>query len=193
MSKEKNHKSKTGKLSTKSLVIGGTIIISVLLISCIILVVILLRQNGTNTTENLTDNSAKVDRDYLVTPDNVDEMIAALDAAEVTPSGSYEVKMNSEWRFRDSSQPSYNAFVSNVINNTQDVFFDVIENESGDTIYMSPIIPVGSALENITLDKDLVAGTYACTLIYHLLDDNGDEFSSLRIAIDIVIENESTD
>lgn len=184
----KNHESGTRK--RKALIIGTISVVAILLIVCIVLLVTLLSRPNDNNPE---DNSSKVKRDYLVTPDNVDEVIASLEAADVTPSGSYEVKMNSEWRFRDSTQPSYNAFVANVVNNTQEVFFDVVENESGETIYESPIIPVGSSLENVLLDVDLATGTYACTLIYHLLDANGEEFSSLQIAIDIVIENESKD
>jgi hypothetical protein len=186
--KPQKQKTKSGLHNTKAMVIASISVAIVLIIICIILVVLLLSKP--NDTENSTP---KVTRDYLVTPDNVDDMIASLDDAEVIPTGSYEVKMNSEWRFRDSSQPSYNAFVANVINNTQDVFFDVIENESGEVIYESPIIPVGSSLENISLDVDLASGAYNCTLIYHLLDVNGEEFTSLQVAIDIIIENESTD
>jgi hypothetical protein len=130
---------------------------------------------------------------YVVTPENIDEVINALDSAAKVSSGTYEVKMNSKWSFRDSSQPSYNAFVANVVNNTQSIYFDVIENETSQNIYSSPIVPVGSSVKNITLNTALEPGTYACTIIYHLLDDNEESISTLQIAITIIIENESMD
>lgn len=128
-------------------------------------------------------------RNVVVNEDNVDKIIAEMEDSEYTPPGQYEVKMNSTWNFPDGSSPSDNAYVENVVNNTNDVYFDVQLADSGEVILESPVIPVGSHMEEITLDKDLAAGTYDCMLVYHLVDENQDTVSTLNMAITINIAN----
>lgn len=52
------------------------------------------------------------------------------------------------------------------------MYFDIVRSYNGENIYSSPIIPIGSHLEDITLNKSLEAGEYGCVLTYHLLDEN---------------------
>ena len=64
-------------------------------------------------------------------------------------------------------------------------------SDTGDTIYESPYIPVGSSLEKIKLnDESLSKGTYPCTLTYHLVDEQHIDISTLNISISVVIEND---
>jgi hypothetical protein len=43
-------------------------------------------------------------------------------------------------------------------------------------------------MENITLDEDLDAGTYDCVCIYHLVDENQNTTSTLRVGLTIVVD-----
>lgn len=127
-------------------------------------------------------------RNVVVTKDNVEDIVEDMKEATVAP-GMYEVKMNSTWYFEDGSSPSRNAYVENVVNNTNDVYFDVVLAENEETVLLaSPLIPRGSYMDEISLDVDLDPGTYDCVLIYHLVDENQNTLSTLRMAITIVVE-----
>lgn len=130
----------------------------------------------------------KGERKAIVTPDNVDEIIADMQERKVDP-GMYEVTMNTTWDFKDGDSASSNAYVENSTANSNDVYFDIVRSDTGEEIYSSPIIPIGSHLEDITLDKSLEAGEYACVLTYHLLDENEEEESTLMINLTIRVQN----
>lgn len=146
---------------------------AVMLVVIVALVLILTKQSP-DTEE----------RNVVVTPDNVEEIIADMQKAE---SGTYEVVMNTTWHFDSGSSASTDAYVENSTANANDVYFDIVRPDTGETIFASPIIPVGSHLENITLDKPLEAGEHKCILTYHLLDDAGEHVSRLDIYVTIVV------
>lgn len=127
-------------------------------------------------------------RNVVVTPDNIDEVLAQMQDKK-TETGTYEVKMNTSWEFENGHSASTNAYVENSTANTNDVYFDIVRSDTGETIFKSPTIPVGSHLENIALDTDLPAGSYSCTLTYHLLDKSGEPVSKLNLKLDITIHN----
>lgn len=122
-------------------------------------------------------------RNVVVTPENVEETLEQM--KEKTQAGQYEVTMNTTWEFEKGNAASTNAYVENSTSNANDVYFDVVRNDTGEAILKSPIIPVGSHLENITLDKPLDVGTHACMLTYHLLDSSGNPVSKLNINLKI--------
>ena len=95
--------------------------------------------------------------------------------------------MNSTWDFARGDAPSDNAYVENVEANTNSVYFDVVRTDTDETIFESPILPVGSYLENITLDSNLSAGTYECLVTYHILDENDESMSTVKLTLTINI------
>lgn len=126
-------------------------------------------------------------RNVVVNEDNVDEVLESLAEEGYVPPGYYEVTMNSTWNFPSGDAPSENAYVENATTNTNPVYFDVVRDDTGETIYESPILPVGSHLENFELDTVLDAGTYDCVMTYHLLDEEEQEISTLQITVQVVI------
>ena len=162
--------------SKKGIIIGISCTV-VVLIALVALVLVVLKPTGQTETRNV-----------VVTPDNVDEMIEKMKNNTVQ-SGQYEVTMNTTWEFEKGDSASTNAYVENSTSNTNDVYFDIVRSDTGETIFSSPTIPVGSHLENITLDSPLEAGTHACVLTYHLLDENGEPISKLNINLEIVVNN----
>lgn len=124
-------------------------------------------------------------RATIVTPENVDEV----KNKEKVGIGYYSCKMNVDWNFKDSSSPSYNAYVANSENNNNTVYFDLILDETGELLYSSPYIPVGSELEDITLDANLKAGDYSATVTYHLVDEENNELSTVSVAVTLHVEN----
>lgn len=152
------------------------------LVPCIIVVailgILLITFWGKDTEANL-----------VVTPDNVEEMIAALKEEDRTPIGAYEVSMNSHWTFPDGESASEDAYVQNSICNNNTVYFVIKLEETGQEIYKSPYIPVGSSLENITLDYELDEGSYETVLTYYLVDNSFKKVSEVSVGVTITIED----
>ncbi len=129
----------------------------------------------------------KTKRNVIVNEDNVEQVLSEIE--ERVPAGSYEVMMNSTWNFKNGTASSEDAYVENSTANHNPVYFEVTRSDTQETILESPIIPVGSHMNNITLDEELSAGTYDCVLTYHLLDDEEETVSTVRVGLTIVIEN----
>lgn len=126
-------------------------------------------------------------RNVVITPENVESVLEELD--EARESGYYTVTMNPTWHFKTGKEVSYDAVVENVAKNTNDVYFDIVlEEDEEKVLYKSPVIPRGGRLEEIILDDTLDAGTYNCVVIYHLIDEDQNTLSTLRVALEIVVE-----
>lgn len=166
-----------GKKGGKPLLIVCALIIIVLL--AVIIEVLLGKQK--------TDDKPK--RNVVVNEDNAEDVAEDLFNHETVKPGTYEVRMNSTWNFKDGTSASENAYVENVPANTNDVYFDVELSDTEETIYESPVIPRGSHLEALTLDKELEAGTYDCVLTYHLIDEDQNTVSTLRMGLTVMVEN----
>ena len=139
----------------------------------------------------LVFGNAEPKRNVVVNSENIEEVIKELEEETEQYTGPlyYEAKMNSEWFFSDGASASENAYVENVTTNTHDVYFDVIRTDTNETIYESPVLPIGSHLEYITLDSDLDAGTYDCVLVYHLIDERQNSLTTASFSLKIVVEN----
>lgn len=131
-------------------------------------------------------------RSVVVNQDNVEEVIAQMEqraTEEHVESGYYTVYMSYEWHFATGDAVSEDAYVENLATNTNAVYLDVflLEDEEN-AIYQSPVIPLGSSLRNIALDTPLEAGTYDCVAVYHLVDDDQNTLSTLRVTVTVIVE-----
>lgn len=137
--------------------------------------------------DNPSSSSVSNGRGRVVTMENRDEILADLN--NKVNDGFYEIMMNVEWSFKDASTPSEDAYVANTTTNSNTVYFDVVVDSTGQTVYESPMIPVGYELQDIALKSNLAAGTYPCTLTYHLVDEDSKEVSTLAVGVTLNIEN----
>ena len=168
----KNSIKKTG-ISLKTGIIIS--VASVVFIAMAATIVYLLIEQGSSKDEKITK---KDNRPTVVSEENVDEVIAAMD--EPVPDGSYEVSMNTKWSFDGDSS---NAYVENSVNNTRTVYFDVTLADTGELVYSSPYIPVGEKVEKFALSTDLPSGAYDAVVTYHLVDDDKEEVSNLSVSV----------
>lgn len=169
---------------------SGKIIILLCVVVIILLVaaiVLLLSKKGISQS---AVESTEQKRNVVVNEKNAEEIAEELASDDYVEPGYYTVNMATEWHFTTGDAISDNARVDNVAGNTNPVYFDLFlaENEE-EPIYQSPVIPVGSFLENIILDQPLSAGSYDCVMVYHLVDDEQKTISTLRVAIQIIIES----
>lgn len=158
---------------------GGKIVLAicvvVIAVLCVIIYLLLHKEDD------------KTKRNVVVNEDNVGQVLSEI--GERVPAGSYQVTMNSTWHFKSADASSEDAYVENSNANQNPVYFAITRSDTEELIFESPIIPVGSHLDNITLDSELSAGTYDCVLTYHLLDDEEETISTVRVGLTIVIEN----
>lgn len=167
----------------------GMIVIVALL--GVIAVLLLKRGTPSTTTEVIVRESAEPERRAVViNEDNAEKVAEDLLNMEATPLGYYEVSMNFSWTFPDGASASDNAYVENVLSNTSDVYFDVVlEEDESVVLYASPILPPGTHINEVKLAQDLDAGTYPCVIIYHLVDSQQRTTSTLRMNMEIVVNN----
>lgn len=174
---------KTGKKSSVALIV----VLSVIVVGLIVAVVLLLNQRGGTGASVSSSETEK--RNVVVNEEDIEEVLEQLAPDDFVPPGSYEVTMNTTWNFKDGKSPSENAYIENAVSNTNDVYFDVLLAENEERVFASPLIPIGSHIENITLDKELEAGTYDCVLIYYLVDEEQNVQGDLRVGLIIDVEN----
>lgn len=153
------------------------IVLAVLLVAALGIIIYIL------TRPDEADEPDTGGRGTVVTEDNADTINISQEPVE---DGMYETSMTIDWHFQGTR--SEDAYVANVENNTRTVYFDLNLAETGETVYSSPYIPVGSELSGVTLEKELNPGTYDTILIYHLVDDDNKELSTLSVALTIYVE-----
>lgn len=180
MSEQKEGKKGKGGLVT--IVIVAVVVIVAL--AGVIIYLLLSRNQGTDAEPE------EEKRNVVVTSENVERVLEEIDeAGEATAPGYYTVTMDTTWHFATGSEASYDAVVVNVEKNTNDVYFDIVlESDEKRVLYKSPVIPRGGRLEDISLDEALDAGTYDCVVIYHLIDEEQNTLSTVRVALQIIVE-----
>lgn len=157
------------------------LIVSVLIIIVLIAVIIFLVINGQKKEEPK--------RNIVVNQKNAEEIAGELISQEYVEPGYYSAEMSTTWHFETGNAISEDAYVANRLENTNDIYFDVfLADDESNAILESPIIPRGNEMTNISLNRSLKAGTYDCVMIYHLVDENQDTVSTLRVGFTIIIE-----
>ena len=170
------------------------IVILIIVIIALVGIVVFLLNNKKNNNDDKSSNSISQEseqdkRNVVVNEENAEEVLDNMLSEQKVVPGNYEVTMNTTWYFPDSKSPSTNAYVENSTANNSDVYFDILLADTEEKIYSSPLLPIGSHLENVTLEKELSAGNYDCVMVYTLVDANQTPLSELRVGFKIIIEN----
>ena len=115
--------------------------------------------------------------------------IGAVLMNEKVAEGMINISMNTAPYFEDGKAEGNVMIVNESINNyPQQVEF--IRNDTGEQIYQSKAIPVGSKIECAALDVELPAGSYECTAMFHNLDPvSGEIIGTAGAIINITIKN----
>ena len=108
---------------------------------------------------------------------------------EKVAEGMINISMNTAPYFEDGTAEGNVMIVNEAINNyPQQVEF--IRNDTGEQIFQSKAIPVGSKIECAALDVELPAGSYECTAMFHNLDPvSGEIIGTAGAIINITIKN----
>ncbi len=170
------------------------ILVIVLLVVVIVLVAVLAFSLGRKQSSDSSDTSANTANSRTVADSTrviVDEETAASvvdEMREQVEEGMFECSMSMTWTFEDGAAESKDAIVRNSENNTHPIYFDVTLKDTGELIYSSPVIPVGSQITNIALEKDLEPGTYKAIVMYSLLEDEESQVVTSQAGFGITIK-----
>ena len=118
---------------------------------------------------------------------DTDKIVDALN--EKVEQGMINISMNTAPYFEDGKAEGNVMIVNESINNyPQQVEF--IRNDTGEQVYQSNAIPVGSKIERAALDVELPAGTYECTAMFHnLAPESGAIIGTAGAIITITIQH----
>ena len=102
-------------------------------------------------------------------------------------AGMMNISMNTVPVFADG-QSEGNLMIVNEEVNRYPQIVEITRNDTGETIYTSGAIPVGSKIEAAKLDKELAAGKYDCTALFYSVDpDSGARLGCVGAAITVTI------
>ena len=108
---------------------------------------------------------------------------------EKVAEGMINISANTAPIFEDGSSEGNLMLVNESINNYPQKV-QIVRNDTGEQIYESGAIAVGSKIERAKLDAALPAGTYECTAYFHNLDpETGEIIGTAGAIINITIKN----
>ena len=107
---------------------------------------------------------------------------------EKVAEGMINISANTAPIFEDGASEGNLMLVNESINNYPQMV-QIVRNDTGEQIYESGAIAVGSKIERARLDVVLPAGTYECTAYFHNLDpDSGAIIGTAGALITITIQ-----
>ena len=124
--------------------------------------------------------------DNAAAPGGWEDMISD-DLAEKVEAGMINISMNTIPVFA-SGEAEGNLMIVNEEVNRFPQIVEIIRNDTGETIYTSGAIPVGSKIEAAKLNRTLAAGKYDCTALFYSVDpETGARLGCAGAAITITI------
>ena len=185
-----------GKGGKTGLIIGITIAVLIIIALAGVIIYLLASKSSVPdrdvagaSVEAPSEDDTQSKRSVVATAENAEEIATEMAQASPVEQGYYRATMSNEWHFKNGEAESEDAYVANVESNTNDVYFDVVLAEDEEQVlYESPVIPRGAELSHFALDTSLDAGSYDCVVIYHLVDEDQNTISTLRVTVTIVIE-----
>ncbi len=107
--------------------------------------------------------------------------------------GYFETYMNTDWTFADGTAKTEDAVFGNSPNNTKPIRMEVILSDTGEVVYESGVLPVGTELPPFQLDVDLEPGTYDAVCQVYLMKEAEDgsyvDYSDAGFYVTITVEN----
>jgi hypothetical protein len=146
--------------------------LTVAIIIILILLALLFYQSKASVNRTLAETTGSISWDTNAEegslPEiNEEEIRKELD--EKVQEGMIRISMNTSPVFADGSSKGNLLIVNDVHNNYPQVVFIVLK-DTGEEIYRSGAIPVGSKVEQAALDTRLPAGTYECVAYFSNVD-----------------------
>lgn len=168
---------KQGLNTTQIILIVGFLLLLIAVGAATFFIIKSQKQNsGTVPQPPVTGGNLVVDESNL---EDIEKILT-----DSVADGMFEINMNAIWNFPDGKSASTDAYVANSHANHYSFTFEILLDGT-EVIYSSSLVPVGSRIKEIALDKELEAGTYDAVCMYHLWTEDGVEDSSCGVNITI--------
>ena len=177
------------KSNSRTAVWIGAGVLAAVAIGAIIFIIVTLRSPMTKEEARakagiVYDSSAVEGGWDQMTPEEIE---AALN--NKVSEGMINISMNTAPYFENGTVEGNLMLVNESINNYPQKV-QIVRNDTGEQIYESGAIAVGSKIERAKLDVVLPAGTYECTAYFHNLDpETGDIIGTAGAIITITIQH----
>lgn len=125
-------------------------------------------------------------RGILLTPDTIDAVQAEIERIAEAPT-HFTTLMNVHWVFPSGTEPSTNAFVGNSEINETMIYFDVVLSDTDELVFSSPFLPVGSMLDNFTLDVALPPGNYDAVATFFMVNEDFEYLTHVNVVVTIEV------
>ena len=171
----------------KKLVVILVIILVIVVVALVGVIIFLLnRKEETNTADG-----REIGGSVRTVVDQESADIVMDQMRQEVEEGMFVCNMSMKWTFDNGTSESKDAYVANSTSNTHPIYFDVYIEDMEDPIYSSPVLPVGTDIMNIKLDKNLDAGDYEATVMYTLIKDveTQEELSRAGFVIQLKVLN----
>ena len=176
-----NHSNKAGQKKRTALIVIGVLVL-------IVAILLMLRSCGSTGDDSKTSTGLLIDSSAVEggwDEADVDEIVDGLN--EKVEAGMINISMNTAPVFSDGTSAGNLMIVNEAVNNYPQVVV-ITRNDTGDEIYRSGGIPVGSKIETAKLAVDLPAGTYECTAMFHNVDPTtGDSLGCAGAIITVTV------
>ncbi len=167
-----------GVLADKNRKKISIIAFAVLILALIVCIVLLFSKSK--------DGEKELDRGFV---DNSNTDTVMEEMGDKVAEGMFECNMAASWVFEDGKSESPNAYVANVESNLHTLYFDVYDTSTDELLYSSPMLPVGTDIRNIKLEKELQKGEYDAVVMYTLINEDNEEVSTVGFNITISVNN----
>jgi type II secretory pathway pseudopilin PulG len=180
---------KEKKKSSNGLIIVVIVLLVIILLVLVGVVAFLLGRDKGRSEES--ENRRQVQSSVRTIQDENDAANVVQQMKEEVAEGYFECKMSMAWTFPDGESESPDAYIANSENNSHPIIFDIYLTDTEELLYSSPVLPVGSDIKNLKLDKALPAGTYNATVMYSLIEDETSQkvISSAGFIVTITVLN----
>ena len=173
------------KLSPIQISLVVVVVLAVIAVSAVLILRKEVPRKEATSNEGIVYDASAVEGGW----DNLSPEEIAEKLNEKVAEGMINISMNTAPYFENGTAEGNVMIVNETINNyPQKVQF--IRNDTGEKIYESGAIAVGSKIERARLDVSLPAGTYECTAYFHNLDpETGAVIGTAGAIINITIKN----
>ena len=177
------------KSNSRTAIWIGAGVLAAVAIGAIIFIIVTLRSPTTKeearaNTGIVYDSSATEGGWDNLSPEEIE---AALN--NKVAEGMINISMNTAPYFENGTAEG-NLMLVNESINLYPQKVQIVRNDTGEQIYESGAIAIGSKIERARLDVDLPAGTYECTAYFHNLDpESGAIIGTAGAIITITVRN----
>lgn len=168
----------------KKIVIILVLCVIVILIAVIVAMAFLLLKK--EKPEGINEGA----KTYVMDEGNYQQIME--DMTEQVQEGYFETYMTTEWTFPDGGSEATDAMLGNSPNNTKPIRCELLLDETGEKLFETNVLPVGTLVSPIKLNRDLEKGTYDATCMIYLMNENADgtfeDYSSAGFKVTLIIE-----